>query len=167
MKKPDLKSMSSSQKGPKKQTSKVSLKTLTSIPDEKKHLVLDCIVMRFTEKESLAYLKSKGINLKRARFYEIKKEIEDERSHIINQMALDNGFAEAHLSIINSFRTIERELWINYHMEREPVKKASILRHITETQVYLAEAYDVTKEIIREQAEIKENLTNDSKSKTL
>lgn len=160
-KKSDIKSTSKTRKTTKRRTKKTLVITT---PDIKKHLVLDCMVMRFSEKESLAYLKSKGEPLQRARFYEIKQEIENNREHDINKIALENGFAESHLAVINSFRTIERELWINYHRESEPLKKATILRHIMESQVYLADAYDVTKEIIREQAHLKEKMAIEIKN---
>ncbi len=160
MKKPDKKSTKPTNKSQKKQTDQKK----KGVPNEKKNLVLDTIVMRFSEKESLAYMKSHHNEIKRARYYEIKKEIENERGTKINKIALENGFAESHLSVIDSFRTIERELWINYHRETKPLAKSTILRHIMESQVYLADAHDVTKEVIREQAELKVKLSIDIKS---
>lgn len=111
--------------------------------------------MRLTEKESLAYLKDHKYPIKEGRFYEIKKVIKENNSHQINKIALENGFAESHMERITTLRTIEREHWINYNKEKEPIKKSTILKNITELQVYLSSAYDTTKAVIREQAELK------------
>jgi len=150
-----------SQKQPRKRSASHG----KSLPNEKKQLVLDCMVMRYTTKESLTYLKTKGYNIKDSRFYALRKEIISDRESRINKMALENGFAETQLSIVDSFRLIEKELWVNYHnKDNTPIQKSQILRYIMENQTYLADVYDVTKEIIREQAEIKEKMSVDLKS---
>ena len=141
----DKKSNRSTQKYPTQET-------LT----ETETLVMDCVVMRFNEKESLSYLKAHGHELKRAQFYKIKTKLKNNKESTINRIAIENGFAESHLDRINSLRVLEREQWHLFHIEDEPIKKSSILNNIRDLQVYLSSAYDFTGAIITKQAELKQ-----------
>ncbi len=121
--------------------------------------VKDCITMRFDLNTSLDYLKNKNFKMGKEKFRSFKNLIKEEKLKFFHQLALDSGMVESNANVINSFQLIEKEQWKLYHREDDLTKKSMILTRITELQVYLADSIDVSKEIIREQAEIKESMT--------
>jgi len=123
---------------------------------EEYDVVKECITMRFDVKASLAYLKSKNHEMGKEKFRSFKNLIKEEKLKFFHRLALDSGIVESNADVINSFQLIEKEQWELYHREDDLTKKSMILTRITELQVYLADSIDVSKEIIREQAEIKE-----------
>lgn len=166
------KSTKPAQKKPRKQKlskPKTSRKTGEPITkeenrEEEKELVQDTISMRKSITESLEYLKEEGAPMALEKYYELKKELDKEKQHFLHKFALDGGLEDAHIAILKSFRTIEKKLWHEYHDALKPIDRSSILGRITELQVYLADAYDANKEIIREQAELKEMLKTEKPS---
>lgn len=47
-------------------------------------------------------------------------------------------------------RTIQKELWVTYHLEKNPTKKANILMQIAELQQYLSSYYDSTRYVLQQ-----------------
>lgn len=121
---------------------------------ELEQLILRTIVMKFTEKEALAYIKSNYKPIESTRYYEIKKAINDkiisEGYHITSK----NGLFEQHMMRIHTLETIEKEQWINYHTETKPILKSAILERIQNLQVYLSSAYDYIRAIIKNQEDL-------------
>jgi len=117
-------------------------------------LILRCIVMRFTEKESLAYIKANYKNIESTRYYEIKKEITDKILAEGYKITSKNGLFEQHMMRIHTLETIEKEQWINYHTETKPYLKSAILERIQNLQVYLSSAYDYIRAIIKNQEDL-------------
>ncbi len=121
---------------------------------ELEQLILRCVVMRFSEKESLAYIKSNGKNIETTRYYEIKKEINDKVILEGYKITSENGMFEQHMLRIHTLETIEKEQWVNYHTETKPFLKSAILERIQNLQVYLSSAYDYIRAIIKNQEEL-------------
>lgn len=128
-------------------------------------LIIHCITMKFSEKESLAYLASRNHKIKRAQYYEDKKRIEDSATHKAYKIAAENGLIEQHMLRISQLETIEREHWQNYHQEKAGLKRSLILEKITALQPYISSAYDYVKQIIKEQAEMQERLARANHAK--
>lgn len=142
-----------SRKKEKNSTKLVPLKR-EQIKIELEQLVLRCIVMRFTEKESLAYIKESIKAIETTRYYEIKKEIKDKILTEGYKITSKNGLFEQHMMRIHTLETIEREQWINYRAETKPILKSAILERIQQLQVYLSSAFDYIRSIIKNQDDL-------------
>lgn len=118
-------------------------------------LVIQCIAMRLSEARSLIFMKVNGYPLQKTQFYRIKAKMKGLTVSMANHLALENGLIEQHMDRIRSLETIEREHWNNYHLEKDALKKSSILVHITQLQVYISSAHDFTAAIITKQAQLK------------
>ena len=114
--------------------------------------VIYCSCMRLKEKEALTYLKDKGYSIGAATYYRIKKEIQDTTRERLNLVASEE-FLSQHIERIDMLKTIQNELWSNYHLEKNPTKRADILMEIAELQQYLSSFYDST-QYVMQQAEI-------------
>lgn len=141
-----------------KKQEKDSTKLIISKRDQNKaeleQLILRCIVMKFSEKESLAYIKTNYKSIESTRFYAIKKTLSDrileEGYHITSK----NGLFEQHMMRIQTLEAIEKEQWINYREEVKPFLKSAILERIQNLQVYLSSAYDYIRAIIKNQEDL-------------
>ncbi len=133
-------------------------------PDEEKKIVLKCIIMKLSETDALKYLHTMKFKIGKTKFYEIKQIINNERKQRIHNLALENGFADSHLGVIDTYETILEEHWRNYHAESAGLKKSRILNFISETTLYLTNANDETMEIIRTQEEIKKEIGDEVKT---
>ena len=133
--------------------------------DELKLHVLFTISMRFTIKESLAYLASRGYELQENRYYVLKREIEKHRDKRAFEIA-KYGFLERHIKIIENLETVEHEYWIRYNKEKDHFKASLILSKIVELQPYLSQSHDYTRKIIEKQTELKVLADNSKVSKS-
>jgi len=163
MGKTDKTSAKLEQKKAKKQTPTPNQDQLKLI--DRDILIIQCLTMKFSEKEALAYLASRNHKIKRAQYYEDKKRIEDSAIHRAYKIAAENGMIEQHMYRINQLETIEREHWQNYHLEKAGLKRSLILEKITALQPYISSAYDYVQEIIKEQADLQERLAKSNKKK--
>ena len=116
--------------------------------------VIYCSCMRLKEKEAISYITDKGFDISTATYYRIKKEIEDSTHERLNLVASEQ-FLSQHLSRIDNLTTIESELWTQYHLEKNPTKKANILMQLAEIQQYLSSYYDMTQYVMERAAIIK------------
>jgi hypothetical protein len=105
--------------------------------------------MRMTETESLSYLKLKGFQISPAKFYRIKKDIEDTKFERLSRIA-STEFVSQHLERIDQLELVTREMWRNYHDETNPSKKVIILQTIVQVQPFLSQYYEATAEIAKE-----------------
>jgi len=133
------------------------LTTSTKRDDNKaelEQLVLRCHVMRFSEREALAYIKVNYKSIEPNRYYAIKKELKNRLIQAGYKITSKNGLYEQHMERINTLETIEREQWKKYHMETKPILQSSILERITSLQVYISSAHDYIRAIIKNQEEL-------------
>lgn len=142
----------------KKKEEKNSTKLVPSKREQNKaeleQLILRTIVMKFTEKEALAYIKANHKPIETTRYYEIKKSINDKIMSEGYKITSKNGLFEQHMMRIHTLETIEKEQWINYHTEVKPMLKSAILERIQNLQVYLSSAYDYIRAIIKNQEDL-------------
>lgn len=130
------------------------LTTSTKRDDNKaelEQLILRCGVMRFSEKEALAYIKVNYKTIEPNRYYAIKKGLKNRLMEEGYKITSKNGLYEQHMTRIHTLETIEREQWKKYHMETKPLLQSTILERITSLQVYISSAYDYTRAIIKNQ----------------
>ncbi len=121
---------------------------------ELKQLILRCMVMKFTEKEALAYIKTNYKCIEANRYYAIKKELKNHLMEEGYRITSENGLYEQHMMRIQTLETIQKEQWIKYHMEPKPFLQSAILERIQNLQVYLSSAYDYIRAIIKNQEEL-------------
>jgi hypothetical protein len=81
--------------------------------------------------------------------YRIKTEIKESTNERLNLIA-SSEFLDQHIERIDTLKTIQKELWHNYHLEHNPSKKASILMQIAELQTYLSSYYDSTRYVLQQ-----------------
>ena len=121
---------------------------------ELEQLILRCIVMRFSEKESLAYIADNYKKIESTRYYEIKRTLADKLVEEGYRITSKNGLYEQHMMRIQTLETIEKEQWKQYKAESKPFLKSSILERIQNLQVYLSSAYDYIRAIIKNQEDL-------------
>ncbi len=142
----------------KKKADKNSTKLVPSKREQNKaeleQLILRCTVMKFSEKESLAYIKSNGKKIETSRYYEIKKEVNDQIISKGYKITSQNGLFQQHMMRIHTLETIEAEQWKKYREEPKPFLQSAILERIQNLQVYLSSAYDYIRSIIKNQEEL-------------
>jgi len=121
---------------------------------ELEQLILRCIVMRYSEKESLAYIADSYKKIESTRYYEIKKTLADKLVEEGYKITSKNGLFAQHMMRIQTLETIEKEQWKNYKAEPKPFLKSAILERIQNLQVYLSSAYDYIRAIIKNQEDL-------------
>jgi len=67
-----------------------------------------------------------------------------ERLHFIAQI----GYEDQHLERIDNLELVLKEMWKNYHLEKNPFKRVLILEKIVNVQPYLSSYYDATKGVM-------------------
>lgn len=117
-------------------------------------LILRCIVMKFTERESLAYIKENHKAIESSRYYVIKKTLSDKMVEEGYRITSKNGLFEQHMMRIKTLETIEAEQWKKYKEEPKPFLQSAILERIQNLQVYLSSAYDYIRAIIKNQEDL-------------
>lgn len=96
----------------------------------------------------------KGFAISRAEFYRLKKKVEESTQERLNLIA-SKEYLTQHLERIDTLRTILKEMWANYHLEKNPFKKVQILEKIEENQLYLSSYYDSTRYVLEQGAKVK------------
>jgi hypothetical protein len=59
-------------------------------------------------------------------------------------------------------RTILNEMWANYHLEKNPLKRVQILEKIEENGDYLSSYYDSTRWVLEQGAKHKQKKVSNS-----
>ena len=118
-------------------------------------LVMQTVVMKLNEQESLAWIRSHQTNRKKPMeirtFYRIKgklKSMTDKRKFDLQKQ----GLMEQHLERIDQLETILKFSWQNYHRTNEPMNKQRILESITAIQPLLSAYYGASQEVIESDA---------------
>lgn len=114
--------------------------------------LIDCMAMNLHENQALKYLDDNGFDISRAEFYRLKNEVKESSQERLNLIA-SKEFLSQHLERIDTLRTILKEMWANYHLEKNPFKKVQILEKIEDNQLYLSSYYDSTRYVMQQAAQ--------------
>jgi hypothetical protein len=117
--------------------------------------IIDCMCLTISEKEALSYLKDKGFKIGPATYYRLKHEVKESTHSRLNLIA-SKEFLTQHMERIDMLRTILKEMWANYHNEKNPFKKVQILEKIEDNQFYLSSYYDSTRYVLEQAAKAKQ-----------
>ena len=102
------------------------------------------------DKQALAYLSDKGYSISRMELYRLKTEIKENTQERLNLIA-SSEFVSQHIARIDNLKTIEKELWNNYHLQKDPTKRANILMQIAELQPLISSFFDATRYVLQQQ----------------
>ena len=141
-------------------------------------LVLATKTMRFSERESFAYMESKGHKVSKATYYNYLKDISVKTKKRLYEIC--KNFNEHHLERIDSIRIIEKQMWKELHMTRKiiikntdsgydkngkkysrtnedvidiplsPLEKVKILKEIADLQPYISAYEEATQSILEQ-----------------
>ena len=127
--------------------------------------IIECMCLHISEKDSLSYLQDRGFTISRAEFYRLKNEVKESTNERLNLIA-SKEFLTQHMERIDTLRTILKEMWVNYHNEKNPFKKVQILEKIEENQVYLSSYYDSTRYVLEQNMKLNPN-PNEQKNNSI
>jgi hypothetical protein len=106
---------------------------------------IECIRMRLSVKQSLAYLKDvAGFDISDKTFYREMKQVESMKLQCLYHIARI-GFQDQHLDRIDYTEFCLKLMWQNYHSEKDPFKRFVMLKDIIMVQPYLSSYYETTK----------------------
>lgn len=114
---------------------------------ELRQYVLECMIFRYSEKESMEYIFKKGYNITDRTFRNIKKDIIQSRYKYFKEL-IDTGLIDQHIRAIESIHYVLREMWLNYEKCGDPYKKVEILTQIVNTQPFLSKYFETTKNVL-------------------
>jgi hypothetical protein len=117
------------------------------------------MVLRLKEHEALKYLEEGGYTVSHDLYYRLRKEVK-ESTHSRLSLIASEEFSAQHLTRLDTLKTVENELWSNYHAEQNPSKKCQILMQIAELQQLLAAFYDSTQYVMQQAAKHKQRRVN-------
>jgi hypothetical protein len=124
-------------------------------------LVMQTMIMRFNEEESLAWINShlpkKAKKMSIRNFYRIKGKLKattDKRKFDLQK----EGLWEQHLERIDQLETTLKFSWQNYHRAQTPTVRQRILDSISAIQPLLSAYYSASQEVIEH--DVKENIQN-------
>ena len=125
--------------------------------DSIKPLIIQTMIMRLTQNESMQYLHDKGFEISVPQFYRLKKTIQQSRFDRLSLIA-KTQFVDQHLERIDQLELINSEYWKLYRETKDTFKKALILEKIAELQTYISPYYDASRYIL-EKSITKQNET--------
>jgi hypothetical protein len=118
---------------------------------ERQKWVIECIRMRLSVKQALAYLKdAAGFEISDKTFYREKKQVEAMKLKRLYHIA-KIGFQDQHLDRIDNTELCLKLMWENYNEEQDPYKRFQMLKDIIMVQPYLSAYYETTKLIVEKQ----------------
>jgi hypothetical protein len=121
--------------------------------NDRERIVLDCVLMRYNEKEALALLKAEGHEMSARSYWRIRGDIEATKQKRLFEIG-QHGFEDQHLRRIDTLESVEKKLWREYVLESSPYRRAKILVWIAELQPWLGTFYRLTKRVIENQKPI-------------
>lgn len=110
--------------------------------------IIDVVCMQMHQNQALEYLDKNGYDISRAEYYTLKNELKESSQERLNLIA-SKEFLIQHLERINTLRTILKEMWANYYLEKNPPKRVQILESIEENQLYLSSYYNSTRYVLQ------------------
>ncbi len=81
--------------------------------EQLKPFIIQCMVMKLSEQESLQYLKDRGFKISVQYFYRLKKQIKESRFDRLSLIA-KTQFVDQHLERIDQLELINQEMWKKY-----------------------------------------------------
>lgn len=121
--------------------------------------IIQCMVMKLSETESLEYLKARGHSISHDTFYRHKRKIQQSRFNRLNLIA-KQGFVDQHLERIDQLELINQEMWSLYRKEKDDFKRVLILEKIAELQTYISPYYDASRYVMEQS--LKSNNQNET-----
>jgi hypothetical protein len=118
-----------------------------SILSDTEKAVVQTITMKLHPDEALTYLKDCGIKMARRSYFRHKKKVESMKWQRLVHTA--NMFTDQHLQRIDKLELVEELMWKNYHEEKSPSKRVTILQAIVSMQPYLSNYYGATTFVLR------------------
>ena len=119
--------------------------------DSLKSLVMRCMVMRLTEKESLDYFKEQGYEISSRQFYRIKKNIKESRFERLSEIA--KGFVDHHLERLDTLELINHEMWASYR--KGDYKAMDAISKIAEIQPIISNYFEASKFVMENEIDRK------------
>ncbi|MBI3639690.1 MAG: hypothetical protein HY223_05175 [Thaumarchaeota archaeon] len=109
--------------------------------------VLDTIIMRLNETNSLEYIQDKVKKISARRYYEIKAKLKEDTKSRLYEIA-KGGFAQQHMERIDQLQICQRLMWEHYQKISDDWKKILALEKIASLQPYLSAYYEASKKIL-------------------
>jgi hypothetical protein len=124
--------------------------------DSIKPFIIQTIVMRLSEKESLDYLKDRGFDISVPYYYKLKKKITESRFDRLSLIG-KTQFVDQHLERIDQLELINQEMWSQYRKGNYQAMDA--LLKIADLQTYISPYYDASRYVMEQSIknETKEN----------
>lgn len=119
--------------------------------NDREILVVQTMCMRLSEKDSLAWLKSHGHDIKQATYWKIRKNIKGSVEKRKFEMTRD-GLWEQHLERIDQLETALKLTWQNYHIETDAYKKTKIIETIVNIHPLLSMYYQASQKVTEHDA---------------
>ena len=110
-----------------------------------KPYVIQCMVMKLSEKESIKYLKDRGFKISVQYFYRLKKNIQESRFDRLTLIA-KSQFVDQHLERIDQLELVNQEMWAKYR--EKDYKAMDALLKIAELQTYISPYYDASRYVM-------------------
>jgi|SRR5437867_7073066 len=110
-----------------------------------KPYVIQCMVMKLSEKESIKYLKDRGFKISVQYFYRLKKNIQESRFDRLTLIA-KSQFVDQHLERIDQLELVNQEMWKKYN--EKDYKAMDALLKIAELQTYISPYYDASRYVM-------------------
>lgn len=120
--------------------------------------ILSTKAMRFTEKEALKHLETKGYTISPRTYYNNLGHISSETRKRAFEIA--KSFLEDHINTCDELENIKKMMYENYNTEVKPINKTIILVKITEMIPYITAYRESTKKIIEK---VKKEVGNQEK----
>lgn len=114
---------------------------------ELRQYVIECLIFRYTEKESMDYIVKKGYNITDRTFRNIKKDIINSRFQYFKEL-VDTGVIDQQIRAIECIHFVLREMWNNYEKCEDPYKKVEILTQIVNAQPFLTRYFENSKNVL-------------------
>ena len=96
-----------------------------SMLSDSEQAVVQTITMRLNLRESISYLKDAGFDISERTYYRYKRKVESLKWQRL--MHISNLFTDQHLQRMDKLELIEQLMWKEYHQEKPPAKRVSIL----------------------------------------
>lgn len=109
--------------------------------DYLKPLIIQCMAMNLSEKDTLELLARKGFKISRAYYFKLQKQIKNNRRDRLSLIAKEK-FVDQYLERIDQLETIQKEQWSLYSNEPSNFKKSEILVNIASLQDQISNYYD-------------------------
>jgi hypothetical protein len=110
-----------------------------------KPYIIQCMVMKLSEKESINYLNDRGFKVSVQYYYKLKKSIKESRFDRLTLIA-KSQFVDQHLERIDQLELVNQEMWAKYR--EKDYKAMDALLKIAELQTYISPYYDASRYVM-------------------